>query len=295
MNTAGIKGYICPSCKESFTKLKRETPSTADTTIGTILLFLGIPGILFALAMVLFADSDSIIDRIFGGGVLIFLPAVFTWGGLRRLLPKRNRCPNCSIVLKKKGSFYIAPGGIRGLRLLSEAEQLLEMYASERPKYPMGKIAKFTKSTIPDPETNRSAGAFKTRTDVGKYVCPACGLPFMKALQRVSIGNIIGNIFFGAIALGSGLLVLVGAVIFPLVGLIYRGQTVAKIDIGLLIVGLIAGVIFTICGLYELKDANALKSKLGMCPYCKTQLEKVGDIYTIFTLKVVEKVYHPSG
>lgn len=85
--------YICPNCKQPLTKLKRSTSSTV-TSIGMIFIFLILPGILLALAILLFSGKD-IVSQIIFGGIVLFVPALF----IKWLKSRTNRikyiCPAC--------------------------------------------------------------------------------------------------------------------------------------------------------------------------------------------------------
>lgn len=84
--------YICPNCKQPLTKIKRSTP--VSTSIGMIFIFLILPGILLALAILLFSGKD-IVSQIISGGIVLFVPALF----IKWLKSRTNRikyiCPAC--------------------------------------------------------------------------------------------------------------------------------------------------------------------------------------------------------
>ena len=85
MNTAGIKEYICPNCKKSFTRLERSTPRLV---LGAVITFLSIPGILFGILIVSAPNGSKI-----AGWIFFIAPLLFALLGLRLLSDKR--CPNC--------------------------------------------------------------------------------------------------------------------------------------------------------------------------------------------------------
>lgn len=271
MNTAGIKGYICPNCKKPFTRLERGA-TRESKVIGMFLIFLSLPGILFALSILLSADNP-IGDRIFGGGFFFLVPAFFTWLGLRLIRPKRSFCPNCGIVLRKRGSIYIAPGGIKGMRSPSLVKQRLDMF--EKMGGPMGKIAKVEKKFLTSEAERQPIKPPKTRTDAGEYICPACSVPFMKTIQIRRIGDII----LGSLFLAPGLF-LIG---FLLINLITGGLSEDLRRGGGWILMLITGIIFTLYGAY------VINAKTEVCPNCKTELRKVGDKYQIPVHDVYER------
>lgn len=106
MNTAGIKEYTCPSCKQPITKLES---NTFKLILGLILTFLSLPGVFFGLAIFIavITSGDIEIGALILGVFLLCFPSIFAVIGLNLVLRAQNTCPHCGIRLHKAGVEYI--------------------------------------------------------------------------------------------------------------------------------------------------------------------------------------------
>ena len=121
-----MKEYICPNCKQPFTRLERgEDPRFPHTgfekMIGNITsvfsMLIGLPVLLIGLAVFIYGIYTKNLVMLVVPIIFIIVGSVFFLGGLDDIYPiRRHLCPNCGIYLRKKGNIYIAPGGIHGSR-----------------------------------------------------------------------------------------------------------------------------------------------------------------------------------